>query len=66
MSRCWKPTVFVVAVALASSVFAYDYPLSSEAIREAYFIGNRRDTGTTDFIARSEERRGGKECISRW
>ena len=51
MSRCWKPTVFVVAVALASSVFAYDYPLSSEAIREAYFIGNRRDTGTTDFIA---------------
>jgi hypothetical protein len=50
MSYCWKPTVFVLAMMLASSVFAYDYPLSSEAIREAYFIGNRRDTSTADFI----------------
>jgi hypothetical protein len=52
MSNCWKAMVFVLAVMLASSVFAYDYPLSSEAIREAYFIGNRRDTSTADFIDR--------------
>jgi hypothetical protein len=52
MSKCWKAMVFVLAMMLARSVFAYDYPLSLEAIREAYFIGNRRDTSTADFIER--------------
>ena len=50
MRRCWKSTVFVLVVMLTSSAFAYDYPLSSEAIREAYFIGNRRDKSAADFI----------------
>ena len=50
MSGCWKPVVSVLAMMLATSAFAYDYPLSSEAIREAYFIGNRRDISTANFI----------------
>ncbi|HUJ30348.1 MAG TPA: hypothetical protein VLY23_03660 [Candidatus Acidoferrum sp.] len=31
---------------------AFTYPLSSEAIREAYFLGNRNDEQTADFLAK--------------
>ena len=30
---------------------AYDHPLSSKAIREAYFLGQRNDEKVTDFLA---------------
>jgi hypothetical protein len=50
MSKHRKPIVLGMAVMLASSVLASDYRLSSEAIREAYFIGNRRDKSTADFL----------------
>lgn len=40
----------------ASSVLAYDYPLSTEDIRSAYFIGNRRDVTTAEFLERYTRR----------
>lgn len=44
--------VFVVIVAIALPVFAaFSSPLSTTAIRDAYFIGNRRDNQTKDFLA---------------
>ncbi|HUL16595.1 MAG TPA: hypothetical protein VLV88_11400 [Terriglobales bacterium] len=42
---------FTVAVLLlASSTFALDMPLSDEAIREAYFLGQRNDASTQRFL----------------
>jgi hypothetical protein len=44
--------VFVVIVAIAVPVFAaFSNPLSTTAIRDAYFIGDRRDSQTKDFLA---------------
>lgn len=43
-------TLLVIA-AIAVPALAFNYPLSSTAIRDAYFLGNRRDEGTADFLA---------------
>ncbi len=44
--------VFLLNVALAASVCAYDYPLSSTAIREAYFFGRSADRAkVAEFLA---------------
>lgn len=43
--------VFPVIVAVAVPAFALNYPLSSTAIRDAYFLGDRRDEQTADFLA---------------
>jgi len=36
---------------LAVPAFALNYPLSSTAIRDAYFLGNHKDRLTADFLA---------------
>ncbi|HKV25426.1 MAG TPA: hypothetical protein VJN93_12605 [Candidatus Acidoferrum sp.] len=35
---------------LASSTSAYDYPLSPEGVRDAYFLGRRMDAGTRALL----------------
>jgi hypothetical protein len=47
-----QPTRFVLAIAIAlllvsQSLFAFDSPLSEQAVREAYFLGQRRDDTMT-------------------
>ena len=41
---------FAAAVLLAPSSFAIDMPLSDEAIREAYFLGQRNNEVTQQFL----------------
>lgn len=53
MNKRVKTVAFLLAsVGTASSVFAYEHSLSSETIREAYFLGSRKDEKTSDFIGR--------------
>ena len=42
----------IVTLVIAVPVLAYPYPLSSSDIREAYLLGTRRDSLTTDFFAK--------------
>jgi hypothetical protein len=35
---------------------AFEYPLSANAVREAYFLGQRRDSATADFLAKYVKR----------
>lgn len=39
------------AFALVPPAAAYDHPLTSGAIRDAYFLGQRKDTSTADFLS---------------
>jgi len=41
---------------LAVPTSAYDYPLSNQAVREGYFLGQRRDESTAKFLARYVKR----------
>ncbi len=41
---------FVVALLLSPPAFALEMPLSSEAVREAYFLGQRRDETMAKFF----------------
>ncbi len=41
----------LLVVAIALPALAYEYPLSSTSIREAYLLGNRRDEHTAEFFA---------------
>lgn len=43
--------VFVIVLAAALPAFAYEYPLSSSVIREAYFLGAGSSRGDVDFLA---------------
>lgn len=43
--------VFLLSLVLARCVYAYEYPLTSRAIREAYFLGQRHDEKATNFLA---------------
>lgn len=47
-----RPTISLLSAVLflAPSVFSLDLPLSSESIREAYFLGQRRDDRTFHFF----------------
>ena len=38
------------ATLLAPSSFSFDIPLSEEAVRQAYFLGQRNDGKTTEFL----------------
>jgi len=40
-----------VWLGLAPTAIAYDFPLSSESIRDAYFLGRRNDEKTAKFLA---------------
>ena len=43
-------SLLAAALLLASSAFAFSTPLSDEAVREAYFLGQRRDERTAEFL----------------
>src|ERR1700736_3907292 len=45
-------TAFNLALLLSFNFFAYDTPLSDEAIREAYFLGQRHDQTLVSFLDR--------------
>lgn len=50
----WKLPILLLAItliALQPALASYAYPLSSEAIREAYFLGKRNDEKTAAFFA---------------
>ena len=40
---------FMLALMVALSAFAYEYPLSADAIREAYFLGSGQKSKSSDF-----------------
>jgi hypothetical protein len=44
--------ILAVALLLAPSSFAFDTPLSDEAIREAYFLGQRHDDSMAQLLNR--------------
>jgi hypothetical protein len=43
-------TALLLSSVLASPGFAYDYPLTSSAIRDAYFLGARQAASSPDFL----------------
>jgi hypothetical protein len=43
-------TALFLSVVLASPGFAYDYPLTSSAIRDAHFLGTRQAASSPDFL----------------
>ena len=45
-------SIFTTALLLVPPSFAFDTPLSDTAIREAYFLGQRRDDAMTRFLNR--------------
>jgi hypothetical protein len=53
VSRSAFPKLFamMLSLALALRVSAYDYPLTSTAIRDAYFLGRRQGGLGTEFLA---------------
>jgi hypothetical protein len=52
MSRYRLPSVscFLAALLVFPPVFAFDTPLSNQAVREAYFLGQRRDETFARFL----------------
>jgi hypothetical protein len=44
--------IFLAVAGIALRVFAVSYPLSTTAIRNAYFIGNRNDERTAEFLSK--------------
>jgi hypothetical protein len=49
-SRIASSSVLTVCLLLIPSAFAFDTPLSPEAIREAYFLGQHNDQSTLSFF----------------
>ena len=45
-------SLFLAALLAGLPAFAFDDPLSSTSIRDAYMLGNRRDFKTAEFFAR--------------
>jgi hypothetical protein len=41
----------LLVVAIALPAIAYEYPLSSTSLRDAYMLGNRKDEHTAEFLA---------------
>ena len=52
--RAFWSAILILALALGTALAAaaIDYPLSSTAIRDAYFLGNRNDEQTADYLAK--------------
>lgn len=52
--RALWSAILLLAVTLATAIaaFAFAYPLSSTAIRDAYFLGNRNDEQTADYLSK--------------
>jgi hypothetical protein len=47
--------ILTAALFLAPSTFAFSFPLSEESVREAYFLGQRRDESMALFLARYKQ-----------
>ncbi len=45
-------TIFAAALLLTPSSFAFDTPLSDQAVREAYFLGQRHDESMARLLSR--------------
>jgi hypothetical protein len=43
-------SILTATLLLPASSFAFDTPLSDQAIREAYFLGQRRDESMAAFL----------------
>ena len=52
MPSSFRPCLSILAAALllSPSSFAFDSPLSDQAVREAYFLGQRRDESFASFM----------------
>ena len=52
MPSSFRPGLAILGAALlmTSVAFAFSAPLSDEAVREAYFLGQRRDDRTAQFL----------------
>ncbi len=46
----------LAAALMACAAAALDHPLTNSAVREAYFLGQRRDSSTADFLAKYVKR----------
>ena len=49
-------SILLAAALLAPASLAFDIPLSDEAIRQAYFLGQRRDEKTAQFFEKYNRR----------
>lgn len=49
-SACPMAAILVAATFLTPPTFAFDTPLSDQAVREAYFLGQRHDERTAEFL----------------
>jgi hypothetical protein len=52
LSLCSAITVGLSLLLLSSPTLGFNFPLSDEAIREAYFLGQRRDESMAQFLAK--------------
>ncbi len=52
--RALSSAILILAVTLGTAItaLAFAYPLSSTAIRDAYFLGNRNDEQTADYLSK--------------
>jgi hypothetical protein len=50
LSRRSITSILAAVLLLSPSAFAFDTPLSDQAVREAYFLGQRRDEKTAEFL----------------
>jgi len=56
--RALSSAILILAVTLGTAItaLAFAYPLSSTAIRDAYFLGNRNDEQTADYLSKYAHR----------
>ncbi len=57
MAKSSRPflAVLLALLAISPESFAFNSPLSDEAIRDAYFLGQRRDESTARFLAKYKQ-----------
>src|SRR6266436_10046433 len=57
MPKSWRvlPALLLSFLLTSPALFAFNSPLSDEAIREAYFLGQRRDESTARFLAKYKQ-----------
>src|SRR5258708_8733647 len=57
MVKSWgiRPALVLSTFLTSPALFAFNSPLSDEAIREAYFLGQRRDEKMTAFLEKYKQ-----------
>ena len=57
MPKSWRvfPALLLSTLLTSPALFAFNSPLSDEAIREAYFLGQRRDEKMTAFLEKYKQ-----------